>query len=287
MRRGEASARRPWTLQSGNALLLFLPGLFLAVFFLWPLLRVVVRSVTDPQLGFENYVRVFGTGAYVRVIRTTVETAGLVTLLTLLLAYPVAYAIARAHGLRLKLLMIFVLVPLWTSVVIRSYGWMIVFQRQGVLNDILLSLGLTDTRLLLLPGAVAVYVGMVHIMLPFMILPLVASMRAIDRSLLLAADVLGAPPHRRFLEVFLPLSLPGVSAGVALVFMTSLGFFVTPALLGGPRLLMAAVLIEEAANVRLDWPIASALSTTLLLITTALYLVYLRLTRGSAPLLGR
>ncbi len=287
MRRGEASARRPWTLQSGNALLLFLPGLFLAVFFLWPLLRVVVRSVTDPQLGFENYVRVFGTGAYVRVIRTTVETAGLVTLLTLLLAYPVAYAIARAHGLRLKLLMIFVLVPLWTSVVIRSYGWMIVFQRQGVLNDILLSLGLTDTRLLLLPGAVAVYVGMVHIMLPFMILPLVASMRAIDRSLLLAADVLGAPPHRRFLEVFLPLSLPGVSAGVALVFMTSLGFFVTPALLGGPRLLMAAILIEEAANVRLDWPIASALSTTLHLITTALYLVYLRLTRGSAPLLGR
>jgi putative spermidine/putrescine transport system permease protein/mannopine transport system permease protein len=128
---------------------------------------------------------------------------------------------------------------------------------------------------------------MVHIMLPFMILPLVASMRGIDHSLLRAADVLGAPPHRRFLEVFLPLSLPGVSAGVALVFMTSLGFFITPALLGGPRLLLAAVLIEEKANIELDWPLASALATTLLLITTALYLIYLRIVRGGSPLVGR
>ena len=102
-----------------------------------------------------------------------------------------------------------------------------------------------------------------------------------------AADVLGAPPRRRFLEIFLPLSLPGVSAGVALVFMTSLGFFITPALLGGARHTMAAVLIEEEANVQLDWPLASALATTLLIVTTVLYLVYLRLMRRSLPLIGR
>ena len=286
-RPGAAARRRPWTLQRGNALLLLPPGIFLLAFFFWPLLRVVVRSVIEPEFGFENYVRVFGSGPYVRVLSQTVETAGIVTVLCLVLAYPLAYAVARAEGTRLKLLMIFVLVPLWTSVVIRSYGWMIVFQRQGVLNDILLSLGLTQTRLTLLPGVVAVHVGMVHIMLPFMILPLIASMRGIDHSLMRAADVLGAPPHRRFLEVFLPLSLPGVSAGVALVFMTSLGFFITPALLGGPKLMMAAVLIEEKANIELDWPFASALATTLLLITTALYLVYLRLMRGASPLLGR
>ena len=284
---GDAAGRRPWTLYRGNALLLLPPGLFLLVFFFWPLLRVMARSVIEPELGFANYARVFGSGPYVRVLWQTIETAGTVTVLCLILAYPLAYAVARAEGTRLRLLMIFVLVPLWTSVVIRSYGWMIVFQRQGVLNDLLLSLGLTETRMTLLPGALAVHVGMVHIMLPFMILPLIASMRGIDHSLLRAADVLGAPPHRRFLEVFLPLSLPGVSAGVALVFMTSLGFFITPALLGGPQLMMAAVLIEEKANIELDWPFASALATTLLLITTALYLIYLRLMRGGSPLLGR
>lgn len=283
----EAAGRRPWSLHHGNAVLLLPPGLFLLAFFFWPLLRVALRSVTEPTLGLENYARVFGTGPYVRVLWQTVETAGIVTVLCLILAYPLAYAVSRAEGTRLRLMMIFVLVPLWTSVVIRSYGWMIVFQRQGVLNDFLLSLGLTDARLTLLPGSLAVHVGMVHIMLPFMILPLVASMRGIDHNLLRAADVLGAPPYRRFLEVFLPLSLPGVSAGVALVFMTSLGFFITPALLGGPRLMMAAVLIEEKANIELDWPLASALATTLLLITTALYLIYLRMTRGRAPLLGR
>jgi putative spermidine/putrescine transport system permease protein/mannopine transport system permease protein len=288
MRRlGGTAERRPWTLQRGNALLLLPPSLFLLLFFFWPLLRVIARSLLEPSLGLENYARVFGGGPYLRTLLTTLEAAGLVTALSLLLAYPLAYAIARAEGRRLKLLMIFVLVPLWTSVVIRSYGWMIVFQRQGVLNDVLLSLGLTHERLTLLPGALAVYVGMVHIMLPFMILPLIASMRGIDRSLLRAADVLGAPPHRRFLEVFLPLSLPGVSAGVALVFMTSLGFFITPALLGGPRLTMAAVLIEEEANVQLDWPLASALATTLLFATTAIYLLYLKTMRGRAPLLGR
>jgi ABC-type spermidine/putrescine transport system permease subunit I len=194
----------------------------------------------------------------------------------------VAYVMARATGARLQLMAAFIIVPLWTSVVIRSYAWMVVFQRRGVLNDGLLALGLVDEPVRFIPGALAVHVGMVHIMLPFMILPLIANMRAIDRSLLRAAEVLGAGPVQSFLRVFLPLSLPGVTAGCALVFMMSLGFYVTPALLGGPRHMMAAVLIEQQANGLLNWGLASALATILLAVTTAIYIGYARLTGGGA-----
>jgi ABC-type spermidine/putrescine transport system permease subunit I len=276
------AAARPWTLARGYNALLLPPALFLAIFFLWPLARVVARSLTEPALSWQNYARVFGDGPYLVVLWNTIETAMVVTALCLAIAYPLAFAMARMSGWRLRLAMALVIIPLWTSVVVRSYGWMVVFQREGMLNGLLQWLGLVDAPFRFLPGAIAVHVGMVHIMLPFMILPLVASMRAIDPALLRAADVLGASPRRRFVEIFLPLSMPGVSAGVALVFMTSLGFFITPALLGGPRHMMAAVLIEQQANVQLNWPLASALSTTLLLVTSAIYLAYLRATRGRA-----
>ena len=200
-----------------------------------------------------------------------------------LIAYPVAYAMAGAEGTKLHVIAAFVIVPLWTSVVIRSYAWMVVFQRRGVLNDALMSLGLTSEPVRFLPGSLAVHVGMVHIMLPFMILPLVANMRAIDRLLLRAAEVIGANPLQAFVRVFLPLSLPGISAGSALVFMMSLGFYVTPALLGGPKHMMAAVMIEQQANGLLNWGLASALSTILLAMTVLIYLAYLRVTGGAAP----
>jgi putative spermidine/putrescine transport system permease protein/mannopine transport system permease protein len=256
--------------------------LFLAVFFVWPLLRVIVRGFVDPSPGLANYIRVFGDGPYLKVLWNTIETAAVVTALCLLIAYPVAYVAARLRGAWLHLAAAAVLIPMWTSVVIRSYAWMVVFQRQGVLNDALIALGLTDAPVRFLPGPIAVNVGMVHIMLPFMILPLVANMRAIDRTLLSAAAILGANPTMAFLKVFLPLSLPGINAGVALVFMTSLGFFVTPALLGGPRHMLAAVLIEQQANQLLNWGMASALATVLLVLTLAIYVVYARLTGGAA-----
>lgn len=271
-----------WTMSRGYARLLALPLLFLAIFFAWPLLRVVVRGFVDPSPGLANYIRIFGDGLYLKVLWNTVETAAAVTVLCLLIAYPVAYVVARLRGVWLHMAAAAVLIPMWTSVVIRSYAWMVVFQRQGVLNDALLALGLADTPVRFLPGSIAVNVGMVHIMLPFMILPLIANMRAIDRTLLSAAAVLGANPVMAFLRVFLPLSLPGINAGVALVFMTSLGFFVTPALLGGPRHMLAAVLIEQQANTLLDWGMASALATTLLVLTLAIYVFYARVTGGAA-----
>jgi putative spermidine/putrescine transport system permease protein len=276
---GIGPAARPWTPARGHAAVLALPGAFFAVFFAWPLLRVIARSLLEPAPGLSNYARIFSAGPYLPVLYLTVRTALLVTVISLAIGYPVAYMIARARGRRLALLVGLILVPLWTSVVIRTYAWMVIFQRQGVLNDVLRYLGLIDEPLRLLHSTTGVLIGMIHVMLPFMILPLATSMRAIDPMLLRAAEILGARPLHVFLRVFLPLSMPGVTAGVLLVFVTSLGFFVTPALLGGPRNLMAAVLIEQQVSIYLNWPLASALATTLLVITTLLYLLYALLTR--------
>jgi putative spermidine/putrescine transport system permease protein/mannopine transport system permease protein len=285
--RAAGAAARPWTPSRGYAVALAPPALFFGLFFLWPLARVVVRSVTEPAPGLANYVHLLSAGPYLPVLGLTVRIAAAVTAIALLVGYPVAYAIARASATRLTILAGLVLVPLWTSVVIRTYAWMVIFQRQGVLNDLLRHAGLVDAPLPLVPSTTGVLIGMVHATLPFMILPLATSMRAIDPSLLRAAKVLGARPLQVFLRVFLPLSMPGIVAGTVLVFITSLGFFVTPALLGGPRNLMAAVLIEQLASTYLNWPLASALATMLLAITTALYWLYAAASRRLAgPGLG-
>ena len=273
--------RAAWTATNFYRWLVWPPVLVAALFFIVPMATLLVRSVSDPAVGFGNYQRVFFTGPYVRVLWLTVETATIVVVLCLILAYPFAFAMTKARGSLLRIMGAMVLIPLWTSVVIRSYGWMVVFQRRGVLNQALVATGLSDDPINFIPGSLAVHVGMVHIMLPFMILPLVASMRSIDQSLLSAASVMGATPWQGFLKIFLPLSLPGVAAGCALVFMMSLGFFITPALLGGPKHMMAAVLIEQQANSLLDWGLASALSAVLLAVTTAIYAVYLRVTQES------
>ena len=274
---------RPWLMSRRYAWLLAAPALFLLVFFLWPLMRVVVRGFVDPSLGLSNYRQILASPVHLHVLWNTVTTAAVVTVLCLLIAYPVAFAMARAKGAKLQIMAAFVIVPLWTSVVIRSYAWMVVFQRRGVLNDALSTLGITNEPVRFLPGAFALNVGMVHIMLPFMILPLLANMRAIDGSLLRVAEVMGANPLQSFLRVFLPLSFPGISAGALLVFMMSLGFYITPALLGGPQHMMAAVLIEQQANGLLNWGLASALSTVLLVVTIAIYLVYVRVANGGLP----
>jgi putative spermidine/putrescine transport system permease protein/mannopine transport system permease protein len=172
-----------------------------------------------------------------------------------------------------------IVASLWTSAVIRSYAWMILFQRYGIVNQALVALGLADAPVRILQTTTAVTIGMVHILLPFMLLPLITTMRRIDPTLLRAGRILGAGPVRLFLRVYLPLSLPGVNAGVALVFITSLGFFITPSLLGGGRTNMAAMIIEQEANTYLDWPLASAIATILLIFTVAIYLAYGRLAR--------
>jgi putative spermidine/putrescine transport system permease protein/mannopine transport system permease protein len=279
MTREERPTAKSWTIARLYKWLLLLPLGFLAVFFLFPIVMVLWRSVTDPTLGLDNYQRVLFTGPYLRVLWITVETAAIVTALCLVIAYPAVYVIAKARGTVLSVMGAMVVISLWTSVVIRSYAWMVVFQRRGLVNEGLMATGLTDGPINFIPGTIAVNVGMVHIMLPFMILPLLANMQSIDRSLLSAAGVMGASPWQAFRKIFFPLSIPGIGAGCALVFMMSLGFFITPALLGGPRHMMAAVLIEQQANRLLDWGLASALSGVLLVLTVSIYLVYLRVLR--------
>ena len=279
--RPSAAARpiRPWVQGRGYALLAAVPCLYLSVFFVWPLVRVVLRSVLEPHPGVENYARVLLHGPYMRVLLNTVEIAVIVTVVSLLIAYPVAALTARMRGWRLRLMTALIVGSLWTSAVIRSYAWMILFQRYGVINQALIALGLTDSPVQILQTTTAVVIGMVHVLLPFMLLPLIATMRRIDPNLLRAGRILGANPVRLFLRVYFPLSLPGVHAGTVLVFISSLGFFITPSLLGGGRTMMAAMLIEQEADTFLDWPMASAIATVLLAMTLVLYVVYSRLAR--------
>ncbi|MEZ5925041.1 MAG: ABC transporter permease [Hyphomicrobiaceae bacterium] len=277
-----AARRKAWTLQHGYIAMLVLPCLVLCVFFVWPMLMVLLRSFTDPTLNIDNYVEIFARPAYLRVLWNTLVVAFTVTVLCLLISYPVAAVIAGFKGGLLNLCFALILIPFWTSTVIRTYAWMVLFQRKGVLNGFLQQVGLIDQPLELMRNFIGVQIGMVHVLLPFMILPLLSTLRGIDPVYMRAAGVLGANPVRAFLHVYLPLSMPGISAGVLLVFITALGFFITPALLGSERQMMIAMLIEQQVSVTVNWPLASALSTLLLVVTISIYLVYERLQRRIA-----
>jgi len=273
---GRGHARqRPWTPGRGNALLLLLPLALLAAFFVLPLAVVVAQSFSGSATLFGQYAAILTNQATLAVVIYTFWTALLVTLATLVLGYPVAFMVSRASGGLLHLCLALVLVPFWTSTVIRTYAWIVILQRRGVLNDMLIGTGLIDRPLKLMTDGVGMQIAMIHIMLPFMILPLLNAMRGIDGTVLRAAAVLGANPWRQFVHVYLPLSMSGVSAGSVLVFISSLGFYITPALLGGQRT-MIAVLIEQQASRLLDWPLASALATIVLALTCVLFVVYER-----------
>lgn len=263
------------------------PMAMLLVLFVWPLLRVIGTSFTGNGVSLGNYRTLFTDPTYAIVLLYTFRVSLIVTLLCLLLAYPVAWVISSLRGHWLHLCLGLILVPFWTSAVIRSYAWLVVFQRRGALNEALLSLGLISTPLRLVNDGVGMQIAMVHIMLPFMVLPVLSAMWGLDQTLLRAASLLGANPLRQFWHVHLPLTMPGLSAGCVLVFIMSLGFFITPALLGGQHI-MVAVLIQQQASRLLNWPMASALSSVLLVVTCLLYIGYDHLSRraSGADLLG-
>lgn len=270
---------RAWSPARGYFVILLLPTLFLAVFFVWPMAAVIARSFGGEGSVFAQYLTVFERSSYIKVLLYTLQVATTVTLLCLVIAYPVAALIARLRGGWLQISFALILVPFWTSTVIRTYAWMVLFQRKGMVNGLLIDLGFIDTPLRLMHNNFGVHIGMVHIMLPFMLLPLISAFRNIDPTYMRAAGVLGANPLRSFWHVYLPLSMPGVSAGVALVFITSLGFYITPALLGGARNMMVAVLIEQQVSITVNWELASALASLLLIVTAGLYILYDRLSR--------
>jgi len=253
--------------------------LLLALAFYLPILELLGRSVFEPTLTTEHYQLILERDIYFTVFIRTMRTALIVSAATLILGYPVAYLMSTLHGWRLTLVAGIVILPLWVSVLVRTYAWTVLLGRNGVVNQIVVGNGLSAEPLKLLNTEFAVLLAMTHILLPMMVLPIYSSLRGIPRGLPLAAQSLGASWPSVLRHVIIPLSLPGVGAGVVLVFIISLGFFITPMLLGGPTSLMIASLITQQATKFLDWPFASALAAVLLLITVAIVIVFNRFLR--------
>ncbi|HEY4250427.1 MAG TPA: ABC transporter permease [Roseomonas sp.] len=261
-------------------LLLGLPALLLlGLLFAWPVLRLLSMAVADGSLA--QLERAAFDDLYLAVLLDSLKIAGLVTLICLALAYPVAFWLTRAGRLGLALGMFALLLPFWTSMLVRTYAWMVLLGRNGVFNRALRDWGLIDAPLPLLNNLGGVLVGMVHVLLPYMVFPIYAALLRIDPDLPRAAEGLGASRWNAFRRVVLPLSLTGVGAGCALVFVLSLGFFITPALLGGGRVIMIAMLIEQQVRELLDWPFAAALSAVLLAVTLLVYAAIGRLSRSA------
>jgi putative spermidine/putrescine transport system permease protein len=250
--------------------LLAIPAIvFLVVAFLGPLIVIAARSLSefpanvDPWLLL-NFQRFFEGDANRRVLTNTFLIAGLSTVACLLLGYPYAYLMTLVRPRVAGLLLIAVLVPFWSSLLVRTYAWQVLLRDTGIINTTLVDLGLIGEPLPLIRTLGGVLLGMTQILLPFMVLPIYAVMRRIDPEYLTAAANLGAPPGRAFLRVFLPLSLPGVLAGALLVFVLALGFYITPALLGSPRETMISELIVVQVQQRLDWGMGSAMAVLLM-----------------------
>jgi putrescine transport system permease protein len=285
----------------GRRIAILLPYLWLLVFFLTPFLIVLKISVSEPAIAqppytpvwdsfgaawdhltsidFYNYRFIFSDPLYVNSYLNSLFIAATSTLVTLLVGYPIAYGIARCPpGLRGALLAL-VILPFWTSFLIRVYSWIGILQTEGLLNTVLLALGLVDQAVLFYPSQFAVYVGIVYSYLPFMVLPLYATLEKLDVDLLEASADLGAKPWTTFVRITLPLSLPGILAGSFLVFIPAVGEFVIPELLGGNSVQMIGkTLWTEFFNNR-DWPVASAVAVLLLLVLVVPIVIFQRYAR--------
>lgn len=213
---------------------------------------------------------------YLKIISNTFVISLWVTVATLVLGYPFAHLLATTPERAATVLMALLLVPFWTSLLVRTYAWLMLLQTEGVVNSLILGLGLVSEPLALIHNRTGIYISMVHILLPFMILPIYSVMKGIHPSHMQAATSLGASPIRAFLTVYVPQSLPGVGAGCLLVFIFSLGFYITPALVGGPRDSMISMMIAYNVNQVLNWGMAGALGALLLVATLVVFLVYER-----------
>lgn len=266
-----ARKRSPrWFNEQTVFLLLIAPAaLALAIFYLYPLARVLWISVTEPSVGLANYARL-SSPPVLAVASTTLRICVGTTVITIILAYIVSYTWVHSAARARRLMLIGILLPLWVSALVRAFSWITLLRREGLVNSALLSTGIIDTPLSMLWNDFGVMVGMVHYMLPYGILPLAANMRQIDPSLTAAARGLGATATQAFWRVYLPLSIPGLVASGVLVFIFSMGFYVTPALLGGGRTVMVTEYISIQIMEVLRWGLGTALATTLILIIAIL-----------------
>lgn len=263
----------------GRVWLLLPAVLVLAVAFLWPVGWLLSRAFTHPQPGLGNFVELIERPGYARVIWNTVLISAIVTPICVVIGFPVAHAMTYG-GPRLRRWLIFiVLVPFWTSLLVRSFATVILLQRNGPVNGALAWLGITSEPLPLVYNLTGVLAGAIQVLLPFVIFPLHAAMLRIDPTLVPAAMTLGAPPARAFWRVYLPLTVPGLLTGATLVFISMLGYYVTPAILGGPRETMVAQMIQDQIAQFGNWGIAGALALSLMAVSGVLLLL-LHLTVG-------
>lgn len=262
--------------------LLLLPAFaMLALVFLVPLGSFFIRTLlidSDPSLLWPEIVSVVTSRVMLQAIVTTNWISLLVTFAVLLMGYPIAYYLANRQGLRATLVIFCIVVPYFTSIIVRTYSWMVLLGRNGLINQALENIGLTHAALPLLYNKTGIVIGMTYVLLPYMVLTLFAAMKPIDGNLLRAARGMGASGPMTFWRIYLPLSLHGVISGALIVFILSIGFFITPALMGGPSDVMVAMLIERSVEITLDWPAAAVMSIILLAVTLALYAIYYRVT---------
>lgn len=256
---------------------LTLPALgLLILFFVLPVAMLLTHSVTEPVPGLGNYAELLGSSTYLRIFANTFIVSSLVTLVSLLIGFPVAWALAIMPSRAASIVFAILLLSMWTNLLARTYAWMVLLQRTGVINKMLLGMGLIDTPLPLVNNLTGVTIGMTYIMLPFIILPLYGVIRKIDPAILQAAALCGANRWQSLVRVLLPLAMPGMAAGALMVFVMSLGYFVTPALLGGTSNMMLAELIAQFVQSLVNWGMGGAAALVLLVVTLALYAVQLR-----------
>jgi len=242
---------------------------------------------SDGEFSLEHYKKMIEYKSYARVFMTTFQVSLLTTLICILLGYPLAYFLAHLPGRWTGLFMLAVLLPFWTSLLVRTYAWLVLLQRKGILNDFAMQIGLWDSPIKLVHNMTGTLIGMAHIMLPFLVLPLYGAMKKIEPDMMHAASNLGASPIRSFWNVYFPLSVSGLVAGALIVFVLCLGFYVTPAVLGGGRVVMVATQITAILEYRFDWGAASALGVVLLIATIGVLYLAGRFFKFDSALFGK
>jgi ABC-type spermidine/putrescine transport system permease subunit I len=263
--------------------LLLLPAMaMLVLMFFVPMVLFFVRTFMEfPGSGVEFVAQARGllfSQPYLAALATTNWIALTVTVAVLLVGYPIAYYLTTATGPSVSVVVLAIVLPYFTSLIVRTFSWMVLLGEHGLINDTLRAIGVIDAPLPLMYNRLGVLIGMSYVLLPYMVLTLYAAMRGIDAALLRAAEGLGASGFYTFRRVYFPLSLHGVLSGALIVYILSIGYFITPALMGGQHDIMIAMLIDRELEVAVDWPAAALMSLSLLAVTLALYALYYRVT---------
>ncbi|MGY5810919.1 ABC transporter permease [Rhizobium sp. LEGMi198b] len=251
--------------------------IFVGIFFIVPVVALLLRSVLEPVVGFGNYAELLGSATYLKIFANTFIVSGLVTAISLLIGFPVAWTLAIMPTRLASVIFAVLLLSMWTNLLARTYAWMVLLQRTGLINKMLIGMGLIDRPLPLVNNLTGVTIGMTYIMLPFIILPLYGVIKKIDPAILQAAALCGANRWQCLTRVLLPLAARGMVAGALMVFVMSLGYYVTPSLLGGTANMMLAELIAQFVQSLVNWGMGGAAALVLLVVTLSLYAVQLRL----------